>query len=92
MGLARLRNYLPAREVFNISNEHDESQLERMCFNCAHFFPFPAIGITETGICLEDPEFEPFLEQIMEERQDEQCKKLISMKSFEGGKRGLLLL
>jgi hypothetical protein len=64
----------------------DAYQMDRICFNCSRFFPCAEDVESEKGICLEDPELEPFLDQILEENPDAECKKLISHKSFSGEK------
>jgi hypothetical protein len=42
----------------------EEGELERVCFNCNHFFPASIQGPTEFGICLNDKEFEPFIDEL----------------------------
>jgi len=39
--------------------------LVRKCSNCASFFPASMEDATEFGICLNDEEFEPFIEELL---------------------------
>lgn len=57
--------------------EHD---LEKQCGNCNLFFP-DRNGPTEYGICLNDPAFAPYEDDIFELRFD-RCRELIKAKRF----------
>jgi len=59
-------------------------EIERICFNCASFFPDTMGGFTEFGICLSDEEFEPFLDELLENSNYACCKELVERKKFHG--------
>ena len=40
--------------------------MERICFNCNVFFPASMDENMEYGICLNDKEFEPFIDELLE--------------------------
>jgi hypothetical protein len=61
-----------------------EEELERICFNCCHCMPASAEGPTEYGICLNDEEFEPFIEELMDHWNFASCQDLIDSKKFPG--------
>ncbi|MCF6153113.1 MAG: hypothetical protein E3K38_12655 [Candidatus Kuenenia stuttgartiensis] len=58
--------------------------LERICFNCNHFFPASMDGETEYGICLNDKDFEPFIEELLENLDYSSCQNLVDTKKFSG--------
>ncbi len=41
---------------------------EEMFINCIYFFPYFVDGPTEEGICLNDPEFEPYIDELLEKQ------------------------
>ncbi|MFN2268954.1 MAG: hypothetical protein ABR533_11815 [Desulfonatronovibrio sp.] len=51
------------------------------CIDCEHCMP-DSYGPTSTGICLLDPEFEPYLEEIIE-LDFKNCHHLVLKKSFD---------
>jgi hypothetical protein len=55
-------------------------KLEEACGNCCYFFP-DQNGPTEYGICINDPVFAPYEDDIMELRFD-RCRELIKAKRF----------
>ena len=55
-------------------------ELETVCCNCNHSFPAEPGG-SDFGICLNDPTFEPYLDQILE-NDFACCENLISLKRF----------
>lgn len=57
--------------------------LERVCFNCNYFFP-SRTEASEYGICLEDKDFEPFIDELMENLNYSCCQELIQTKEFPG--------
>ncbi len=63
----------------------DSEKMERICFNCSYFFP-ASDEITEYGICLEDNEFDPYIEEMLENLNFNSCQALIDKKKFLGGK------
>ncbi len=54
------------------------------CIDCEHCFP-DSDGMTSMGICLLNPEFEPFLEDILE-LEFEKCQSLIRKKRFDSNR------
>ncbi len=50
---------------------------------CNHFITDKLDEETEYGICLLDEEFEPYLEEILENRERSAYKDLIEKKNFE---------
>ncbi|MBL7112490.1 MAG: HEAT repeat domain-containing protein [Bacteroidales bacterium] len=58
--------------------------LERNCSNCNYFFPFLLHGPSEYGICLNNTEFEPYIEELLENENYDCCKELIEEKKFDG--------
>ena len=59
----------------------DELELERVCTNCNYGFlsePFASDFV----ICLKDPEFEPYLDEIFEEQDFSRCQELVKQKRF----------
>ena len=63
----------------------EKENLESICFNCNHFFP-ASDRITESGICLKDEEFEPFLDELLDNLNFESCQDLVDRKKFTGEK------
>jgi hypothetical protein len=61
-----------------------KEELEKVCWNCNHFFPATMGEATEFGICLNDEEFEPFIEELLENSNYAPCQDLIDRKKFEG--------
>ena len=55
------------------------------CIDCEHCLP-DSDGPTSKGICLLDPEFEPYIEEIME-LDFKNCHRLIRKKSFDFNRR-----
>ena len=62
-----------------------KEQLERVCCNCNYFFPSRP-EISEYGICLEDSEFDPFIDELLENLNYSCCQDLIREKEFTGDK------
>jgi len=58
-------------------------EIERTCFHCNYFFP-ASEGVTEYGICLEDSDFTPYIEELMENLNFACCQDLIDEKKFPG--------
>ena len=57
---------------------------ERTCINCNYFFPYLLYGPSEYGICLKDDEFEPYIEELLENENYDCCIELIEKKKFDG--------
>lgn len=55
-------------------------ELSEQCGNCSLFFP-DSDGLTEYGICMNDPAFAPYEDDIFELRFD-RCRELIKAKRF----------
>ena len=64
--------------------EEKEEELERICFNCSSFLPSTMGEPSEFGICLNDEEFEPFLDELLGNSNYDCCKDLIERKKFPG--------
>jgi hypothetical protein len=64
----------------------DENNLgfERNCANCNYFFPYLLQGPSEYGICLNDPEFEPYIDELLENENYDSCHGLIEEKKYDG--------
>ena len=57
---------------------------EEVCINCNYFFPYFVNGPTEEGICLNDPEFEPYIDELLEKQNYIICLSLIERKKLNG--------
>ena len=57
----------------------DEFELIRVCTNCHHFFPSEPFA-SDFAICLNDPEFEPYLDEILEKQDFSRCQELVRQK------------
>lgn len=55
--------------------------VERICANWHSFFP-DAHDITGFGICLADPAFEPYLDELIDNYNFDVCRQLIEEKRF----------
>lgn len=64
--------------------EPENEDTERICFNCDSFLPDRMGEFTEFGICLNDEEFEPFLDELLGKSNYECCEELIEKKEFVG--------
>jgi len=62
----------------------ENNEVERICFNCNYFFPTNGQDLNEFGICLNDNEFEPYLDELIENLNYECCSDLINRKKFSG--------
>lgn len=60
--------------------------MKRICCDCNYFIPLFWDQPTEYGICINDKEFEPYLEKILENENWEACKELVEKKKFLGDK------
>ncbi len=65
----------------------ESEELEQICFNCNHFFP-DKDEITEYGICLDDEEFSPYIEELLGNLNFAVCQDLIDKKRFPGDHQG----
>jgi len=59
-------------------------QLEKICANCHSFRPVFYEQDYDRGICLQDPVFDPYLDEIVEKDSFEGCRQLVREKMFSG--------
>jgi hypothetical protein len=59
----------------------DELELARVCTNCNNCFPSEPFA-SDFAICLNDPEFEPYLDEILEGQDFSRCQDLVRQKRF----------
>jgi len=52
--------------------------------NCQSYYPDRLDEATEFGICLNDSDFEPYLDELLEKQNFNCCKELIARKRFNG--------
>ena len=64
-----------------MSNTLDKPELLRVCTNCHCSFPSEPFG-SNFAICLNDPEFEPYLDEILENQDFSRCQELVDQKRF----------
>ena len=62
-----------------------KKQTQKICSDCNSFYP-DSEGLTEFGICLNDEEFEPFAESLLEGNYD-CCRDLIDHKKFSADRK-----
>lgn len=63
----------------------NKEDLERVCFNCVHFHCLLSVFPDGThGICLNRPEFEPFVEELLEEEDVSRCRQLVLQGKIDG--------
>ncbi len=63
-----------------------KEEMDRSCFNCNHFFPVIMDEPSEFGICLNDKEFEPFIDELLGNSNYACCQSLIDRKKFDGNR------
>ena len=56
-------------------------ELERLCTNCNYSFPSEPYG-SDFAICLNDPEFEPYLDDLFDNQDFSRCQELVKQKRF----------
>jgi hypothetical protein len=54
--------------------------------NCQSYYPDRLDEETEFGICLNDSDFEPHIDELLEKQNFNCCKELIARKRFDGNK------
>ena len=64
-----------------MSRTSDELELLRVCTNCQCSFPSEPFG-SDFAICLNDPEFEPYLGDLIENQDFSRCRHLVKQKRF----------
>lgn len=62
--------------------------MEKICINCSSYLSVPPEEFTEFGICLNDEDFEPFVEELLEGLIPVSCRELVERKKFIGDRRG----
>jgi hypothetical protein len=62
----------------------DNDMLEKVCFNCNQFFPYPMYETTANGICLNDEVFEPHIDDIFNDNINPSLKSLLEAKEYPG--------
>lgn len=70
-----------------MKTKEKETQIERICFNCGAFFPASNGVIDEFGICLNDPEFDSFVDDILDHQDYTSCQWLVDRKKFSGNRQ-----
>lgn len=65
----------------NMENEQQDNEQERVCGNCNHGHPAEQAE-TEFAICLLDPDFEPYLDDILDMQDYSRCAELVARKCF----------
>lgn len=73
-------------ELDNELDDELDDELDEICQNCTNFIQHPDDVMEWLGICLNDPEFEPFLEEILEYADFSGCYDLYLEKRFSGEK------
>jgi len=68
----------------------EKEKLERICFNCNYFFSSRS-DFSEYGICLEDKEFEPYIDELLENLNYSCCEELLREKEFPADREACLL-
>ncbi len=59
----------------------DSHDLERICGNCNSSFPSEPFG-SDFAICLNDPDLEPYVDDMLENQDFSRCQNLIKQKRF----------
>ena len=65
----------------NMKNEQQDKEPERICDNCSNGHPAEPTE-TEFAICLLDPDFEPYLDDILDRQDFSRCAELVARKRF----------
>lgn len=63
-----------------------DEELTKVCMNCQSYYPDQLDEATEFGICLNDSDFEPYLDELLEKQNFNCCKELIARKRFNGNR------
>lgn len=59
-------------------------RVEATCMDCNHFFPATLNKPTAVGICLQDTAFDPYIDELFEDRKSPPCQALVEEKKFMG--------
>lgn len=80
---ARLHGLLKVRMDKRMRSD-DNDMLEKICFNCNQFFPYPMYEATENGICLNDEVFEPHIDDIFNDNINPSLRNILEVKKYPG--------
>jgi hypothetical protein len=61
-----------------------DADIEKICLNCGAFFPASFDLPNDFGVCLNDPEFDPFVDDILDREDFTSCQELVERKKFNG--------
>ena len=78
LGRVRNKHCLLKKGVLMGADSHD---LDRICGNCNYGFPSEPFG-SDFAICLNDPDFEPYVDDMLENQDFSRCQNLIRQKRF----------
>jgi len=62
----------------------DDAEIQKICLNCGAFFPASFEMPDDFGICLNDPEFDPLIDEIFDRQDYASCQELVDRKKFNG--------
>lgn len=65
-----------------MSTNSDKPELLKICTNCNYSFPSEPF-VSDFAICLNDPEFEPYLDDLLENQDFSRCQELVKQKRFD---------
>ena len=74
-----------------IKEQHMTTEPENICGDCHAFRPVSFAAEEEMGICLLDPVFDPYLDEIIERDSFDNCGQLVREKMFSGEKKACSL-
>jgi len=72
---------IPKVKKMDENNEWDSVELSKVCTNCNHSFPSEPFA-SDFAICLNDPVFEPYLDDLLENQDFSRCQQLVKQKRF----------
>lgn len=65
-----------------------KENVKRICSNCGQFFPASIKEPTKYGICLNNDNFEPYIEELIENSNYDCCQEQIDNNKFLGQQKG----
>lgn len=65
-----------------MSTNSDKPELLKICTNCNYSFPSEPF-MSDFAICLNDPEFEPYLDDLLENQDFSRCQEFVNQKRFD---------
>ena len=74
-----------------IKEQNMTTEPENICLDCHAFRPVSFAAGKEMGICLLDPVFDPYLDEIIERDSFDNCGQLVREKMFSGEKEACTL-